>query len=323
MVANLHNDPEPFRLFIESVRDYAIFMLDTDGRIASWNLGAQRIKGYLEGEVIGRHFSIFYPPEDVARGHPQRELEIAQAEGVYEEEGWRVRKDGTTFYAHVVITAVRDEEGRLRGYGKVTRDVTDRRYADERQKLLLNELNHRVKNTLAIVQSIARQTLGDAPERKTLEARLMALSRAHDMLTAKSWENGYLKTAVTAELEPFRRPDGPEIRVHGPELKLGVNATVAMAMAVHELAANASKYGALSQPGGRADLSWEVHDGMVTLDWRESGGPPVEAPARRGFGARMLERGLARQVNGRAELEFAPDGVHYRIEAPLQMLQSV
>jgi PAS domain S-box-containing protein len=323
MVSNLQNDPEPFRLFIESVRDYAIFMLDTDGRIASWNLGAQRIKGYLEGEVIGRHFSIFYPPEDVARGHPQRELEIAQAEGKYEEEGWPVRKDGTTFYAHVVITAVRDEQGRLRGYGKVTRDVTDRRYADERQKLLLNELNHRVKNTLSIVQSIARQTLGDGKDAKALEARLMALSRAHDMLTAKIWENGYLRTVVTTELEPFRRPSGPQISVEGPDLKLGVNATVAFAMAVHELASNAAKYGAMSQDGGRAELSWGVHDGVVTLDWRESGGPPVAEPTRRGFGAKLLERGLARQINGRAELEFAPEGVRYRMEAPLQMLQSV
>ena len=323
MVKNLHDDPEPFRLFIESVRDYAIFMLDTDGRIASWNLGAQRTKGYLEGEVIGRHFSLFYPPEAVAAGHPERELEIARAEGVYEEEGWRVRKDGTTFYAHVVITAVRDENGRLRGYGKVTRDVTDRRYNDERQKLLLNELNHRVKNTLAIVQSIARQTLKEGPDAKALEARLMALSRAHDLLTAKSWENGYLRTAVMTELEPFRRPGGPEITVEGPDLRLGVNATVAMAIAAHELATNAAKYGALSQDGGRAELSWAVHDGVVTLDWRETGGPPVTVPVRRGFGSRMLERGLARQVNGRAELEFAPEGVRYRLEAPLQMLQSV
>ncbi|SDI41671.1 PAS domain-containing sensor histidine kinase [Nonomuraea jiangxiensis] len=132
--------PEDMQLLVQSIRDYAIFMLDPQGRIASWNAGAQRIKGYTAEEIIGTHFSVFYPPEDVASGKPDGELEIAAVDGRWEEEGWRVRKDGTRFWASVVITALHDQDGGLRGYGKVTRDLTERRSMaralDERGLLL-------------------------------------------------------------------------------------------------------------------------------------------------------------------------------------------
>jgi PAS domain S-box-containing protein len=120
-------------LMVNSVVDYAIFMLDPDGRVASWNEGAHQIKGYSADEIIGQHFSVFYPPGDVAAGKPDRELAEAKQTGRYSEEGWRVRKDGTRFWASVLITALRDDSGRLRGFGKVTRDVTERRKQDERQ----------------------------------------------------------------------------------------------------------------------------------------------------------------------------------------------
>jgi PAS domain S-box-containing protein len=119
-----------YQLMVEAVQDYAIFMLDPNGYVASWNAGAERIKGYSAAEVIGQHFSVFYPPEAVASGHPQRELEIAVAEGSFEEEGWRVKKDGGQFWANVIITAVRDERGTLVGFAKVTRDLTERRNAE-------------------------------------------------------------------------------------------------------------------------------------------------------------------------------------------------
>jgi len=120
-----------FQKLVDSIADYAIFMLSEDGTIASWNAGAQRIKGYRAEEVIGRSFSIFYPDEDKAARKPQRELEIAAREGRYIEEGWRVRKDGQRFWAHVTITALRDVEGRLTGFSKVTRDITELRNANE------------------------------------------------------------------------------------------------------------------------------------------------------------------------------------------------
>jgi PAS domain S-box-containing protein len=136
---HLRESEERFRLLVANVKDYAIFMLDPQGRIASWNQGAERIKGYRAEEIIGQHFSIFYPPEDVAQSKPPRELEIATREGRFEEEGWRVRKDGSRFWASVVITAVLDEQQRLRGFAKVTRDFTERRLARETELRLQSE----------------------------------------------------------------------------------------------------------------------------------------------------------------------------------------
>ncbi len=123
---------DSFRLFVDSVKDYAIVMLDPAGHIVSWNPGAERIKGYREDEVLGKHFSCFYPVEAVQRGVPERELTLAAKEGRFEDEGWRMRKDGKQFWASVVISALRDKDGTLRGYGKVTRDLTERKLTEER-----------------------------------------------------------------------------------------------------------------------------------------------------------------------------------------------
>jgi PAS domain S-box-containing protein len=127
----LRESEERFRLLVQSVQDYGIFMLDPGGHISSWNTGAERIKGYSAAEIIGKHFSVFYPPEDVAAGKPVRELEIAVEQGRLEDEGWRLRKDGTRFWANVVITALFDERRKLQGFGKVTRDMTERRNAEQ------------------------------------------------------------------------------------------------------------------------------------------------------------------------------------------------
>jgi PAS domain S-box-containing protein len=161
-------DPDQLGLLVASVRDYAIFMLDPEGFIATWNLGAERIKGYEANEIIGNHFSIFYPPEDIAAGKPARELAEAAREGRFEDEGWRLRKDGSRFWANVIITALRDPSGELRGYGKVTRDLTARREAEETARRLAAEQAARVvaekteryqRNLLAILGHDLRNCL--------------------------------------------------------------------------------------------------------------------------------------------------------------------
>ncbi|MFI7127239.1 PAS domain S-box protein [Nonomuraea sp. NPDC050153] len=150
-------------LLVQSIRDYAIFMLDPRGRIASWNAGAQRIKGYTADEITGTHFSVFYPPEAVAAGKPAMELEAAAADGRWEEEGWRVRKDGTRFWASVVITALRGESGELRGFGKVTRDLTERRSMaralDERGLLLAHLVQAQERERRRIASDVHDDTI--------------------------------------------------------------------------------------------------------------------------------------------------------------------
>jgi PAS domain S-box-containing protein len=160
---------EAFRLLVESVRDYAIFLLDPSGRVASWNAGAQRIKGYTAREIIGKHFSIFYTAEAARSNHPQRELEIATQEGRYEEEGWRVRKDGTKFWANVVITALRDPAGELRGFAKVTRDMTERKQAEEALRRARDDLERRVAERTAELSRANQILQGEVERRQRLE----------------------------------------------------------------------------------------------------------------------------------------------------------
>jgi PAS domain S-box-containing protein len=139
---------DPFGMLVAGVSDYAVFFLDASGRVISWNRGAERIKGYAREEILGRHFSAFYPAEAIERGWPEQELELAEAQGRFEDEGWRLRKDGSRFWASVLITAVRDEQGRLRGFSKITRDMTERRrheeslrQTEERLRLLIESVN--------------------------------------------------------------------------------------------------------------------------------------------------------------------------------------
>ncbi|MDQ6802603.1 MAG: ATP-binding protein [Acidobacteriota bacterium] len=187
----LRESEEMFRLLVETVEDYAIFMIDPEGRVASWNAGARHAKGYEANEVIGRHFSIFYPEEDVRQGKPERLLAIAREQGRVEDEGWRVRKDGTKFWADAVITAVHDQHGNLRGFAKVTRDVTERRKAEETQRSLLvsEEVNRAKDDFLAVISHELRTPLTSilgwarllrigGLDEKTMEEALSALERS-------------------------------------------------------------------------------------------------------------------------------------------------
>jgi PAS domain S-box-containing protein len=201
------------------------------------------------------------------------------------------------------------------------KDVTDRRLAEQRQQLLINELNHRVKNTLAIVQNIARQSLSGDPAgravRAAFEGRLTALSEAHNVLTKANWDSASIRRMIEVASAPHD-PDGTRVKLRGPDLQLQPKTAVSLALAFHELATNAAKYGALGAPGGRVEIAWRVGDGRLRLSWRERDGPPVAAPAARGFGTRLLEKGLAHELGGEVTLAFAPAGVVCTIDAPLE-----
>jgi PAS domain S-box-containing protein len=179
----LHRSEECFRLLVEGVKDYAIFMLDPQGNVATWNAGARRIKGYEAEEIIGEHFSVFYTDEDLERHHPEQELRVAVAEGTYEEEGLRVRKDGATFWANVVITALRDDGGNLRGFAKVTRDITERRKAAERERSLAQE--HAARQQAAEIL----ESIGDAFYAVDREWRFTYVNRKAEELWGRSRED--------------------------------------------------------------------------------------------------------------------------------------
>ncbi|HEY3947593.1 sensor histidine kinase [Phenylobacterium sp.] len=199
-----------------------------------------------------------------------------------------------------------------------SRDLTEIKLAEEHQKLLINELNHRVKNTLATVQSITSQTLRSASDigaaRQAIDARIGSLARAHDLLTDHNWSGARLSDVVSRALEPFGLG---RFDLSGPNLHVSPRHALALSMALHELATNAVKHGALKAPEGRVAATWSEADGQFCLSWRESGGPPVTPPTRRGFGSRLLEEGLMHELGGRTRLAYHPDGVSCEVNASL------
>jgi two-component sensor histidine kinase len=217
----------------------------------------------------------------------------------------------------------RSEAAMARDVAERTWDAVERAQAEQRQRLLINELNHRVKNTLATVQAIAFQTLkGDIPlseARGRFEARLLALSRAHSLLTARNWEGACLRQVVADATEYLAGEQG-RFDVAGEEVLLAPRPALALALAFHELGTNAAKYGALSVEGGTVSIRWKAQRGTLRIEWRERGGPAVKAPERRGFGSRLIERGLTADLGGRAALEFGPEGLVCTIEAGLSGL---
>lgn len=226
-------------------------------------------------------------------------------------------------FVDFVYQPIRDAEGQVSGIFVEGTDATDRVRAQRQQRLLLDELNHRVKNTLANVQAIAAQTLRTTPEpaafRTAFEARLMALSATHDLLTASTWTGADLQEVLLLELEPHGEN---HYRFEGPQVQLSAQEALTFGLVFHELATNAAKYGALSSPDGCVQVRWSVEGAddnrRLKLEWAEHGGPPIAAaPAHRGFGSRLIERSVKSDLGGKAELDYGPKGVTCRIDIRL------
>lgn len=260
------------------------------------------------------------PPDDMARIDALLTATIA-ARGERLTFEFRInRPDGMLRWVEGAARLLYEADGTpLRMVG-TNIDITERKASDQRQQLLINELNHRVKNALAIVQSIARQSFradsASAAAREAFEGRLMALAAAHDVLTRQNWTGATLDQIMAEATAPHSRGDG-RLSAAGPRVDLEPKTAVALGLAAHELATNAVKYGALSSPDGRVDIYWEVDGEMLRLTWREQGGPPVVYDGRRGFGARLLEQGLAEELRGSVKLDFRPEGLVCRMVAML------
>ncbi|MET0274199.1 MAG: PAS domain-containing protein [Phenylobacterium sp.] len=224
----------------------------------------------------------------------------------------------------------RDADGNIvRWYG-ATEDIHEQKLAEEHLRLMVLELNHRVKNNLATVQAIAVQTLRGAhsvPEaREAFLSRIMALAAAHDILTREQWEGVGVREVARGVLDALDGGLGGRVTLRGQDIRLTSKAALALSMAFHELGANALKYGALKVPEGEVGLDWTVvadPERRLRLHWVERGGPPVETPSFRGFGSRLLERGLAAELQGKVSLEFRPDGVRCEIETPVTIEDGV
>jgi two-component sensor histidine kinase len=201
-------------------------------------------------------------------------------------------------------------------------DITERKDAEAQRDLLLAELSHRVKNTLATVVSIARQSFARSQNVDdaiaSFDARIRALAQTHTRLAEASWSGVSFETMLSDEMAPYRREDGSNVRMSGPPVRLNPRSALTLGMAIHELATNAAKHGALSSKKGAVDISWKLDDRrQLQMTWAESGGPPVEPPGRNGFGRLLLERALASDLHGDVKLNFAPAGLTCSIRLPI------
>jgi PAS domain S-box-containing protein len=311
---------------IASTSDAVIAFAAEDGRIVAWNKGAEELFGYIEAEALGRPVGLLVPPdlpEDEPTGVFRRAMEGAR---VHEHETMRVAKSGERIPVAVTASRMLAPDGRAIGVAGIFRDLRQRKVAEARQALLSREVDHRAKNVLAVVQAALRLTRApDLPSYvRAITGRVAALARAQMLLADERWVGADLRTLLTNEMEPFLSDDGmsePRATLAGPTVALPAGAAQPLAMAVHELATNATKHGALSVPGGRVAVAWSLdggRTGTLRLHWAEAGGPPViGSPTRRGFGTRVLDTVVRGQLGGEILLVWNTSGLVCNIELPL------
>lgn len=310
----------------------AIYTTDAKGRITFFNKAAVEMAGRVPRP--GDDWCVtwrLYEPDGTPLPHNKCPMAVALKENrpVRGAEAVAERPDGTRVPFIPYPTPLRDAAGNLIGAINMLVDITERKEAENRQKLLIDELNHRVKNTLATVQSLARQTarhvdgLPDFVE--TFEARLLAIARAHDLLTKRHWQKAPLGTLIREVIAPMMDQNAERIRVEGPLVELNPRAALSITMALNELATNAAKYGALSVANGSLSISWrmrrETGETFLDLQWRECNGPPVTPPTRRGFGTRLMERCIERDLEGECDLTFDVAGLHCQMVIPTARLE--
>jgi PAS domain S-box-containing protein len=320
--AALRFSEQRYRQIFEGANDL-IFSADLQQRIVDANPAAAAALGLTVDQVIGRSISEFVSPEGFARTSSMLQQKLRH-EGSTRYDIEVISPAGEQLFWEINSTLAKDPDGKVIGLSAIGRDVTERRRYEERQRLLVHELNHRVKNMLALVQGLALQSFKDGRDvREALDAfqqRLGALAAAHDLLTRESWEGATLDELVRDATAHHSRE---RIHASGPEIKLNPRSAVSLVMALHELCTNAAKYGALSVPDGEVAIEWRITDDhMLVLEWKESGGPPVADAPRRGFGFRMIERALAADLGGEVKLDLDRSGLRCRIDAPLSRVRA-
>lgn len=326
-VKQFHDGRGPFVVAAESTRMPMVF---TDAKVPGHpivfaNDSFLRLTGYTRDEVLGQNFNFLLADGGDAAALARIEMALGhESDGV--SEIYYRRKDGSEFWAGICISPVRDESGETVQYFASVVDLSVHKNEQIQSKMLIAELNHRVKNILSTVQSIVWQALRTESDpkviREAIEHRLSALSRSHDLLARENWKSAGLHDIVADALEPFAALEGRKERIviSGGNTRFPPKAALALGIAFNELATNAVKYGALSNAEGSVHIGWVVAGSpegpRLILHWREKGGPPVAAPSRKGLGSIIIERGLGHELEGSVNLDFQKDGVVCIIDIP-------
>jgi PAS domain S-box-containing protein len=315
-----------FRAMFENAA-VGIAEIAPDGRWLRVNDRLKRIIGYSIEDLLATTYRGITHPDDVDADATQLEVMRSGAADSCCVEKRFLRKDGSAVWVAVTLSSVRTASGAVAYFVAVIEDITERKQADERQRTLLQELAHRGKNLLAVVQSIANRSLsGDqtlAESREAFNGRLQSLAQTYGALTHEAFEGALLEGLLRNELAAF----GGRVRLSGPQLMLTVKAAQTFALVAHELATKAAKYGALSVPAGHLRVTWQIGgppaEPRLIFDWIEEGGPPAEPPTRRGFGTTLVSTVAGSDFGCKPELMYRPDGFRYRLDAPLSRLGSV
>ncbi len=325
-VERFRGDLGPFVVAADTTRMPMVFTnaKEAANPIVYANLAFLELTGWSREEVLGQSFNSLMARN--ASSATLAEIENAIAGHEDDHEICYRRKDGSQFWVSMFVTPVKDEQGKIVQHFASFVDLTSFKAEQATCKLLIGELNHRVKNTLATVQSIVRQALraGIDPAliRESIESRIFALSRSHDLLSRENWKGAGLHDLIDTSLEPFAVTNGAVERftVEGDNLQVPPKTALALGVALHELATNALKYGAFSNDAGTVSVNWGIETSpsgkRLVLHWREKDGPEVTPPSRKGFGSQVIERGLAHELDGEVRVDYPPTGVVCTINVP-------
>ncbi|MBZ9763239.1 PAS domain S-box protein [Mesorhizobium sp. CA8] len=331
-----HNANADARLaaIVDSSYD-AIIGKNLNSIITDWNQAAERMFGYTAEEAVGQSILMLLP-EHMHNEEAEIIGRIRRGEGVGSHETTRKRKDGSLIAVSITVSPIRNSAGEIIGASQIARDITPAKESERRIRLLMREVNHRVKNQFAVILSMVRETSKRSTDpgefEELIRARIMALSRSHDLLVTTEWAGASLFDLVQEHLKPFGHED--RISLSGPLLTLQSNAVQNLGMAFHELGTNSSKYGALASGGGRIEITWKVETGPEAqrrfhLVWHETSGTGAtarKAPERKGLGERkgfgtvVLQRVAPQSLSGSSSLERSPDGLKWTLDAPLEAI---
>jgi PAS domain S-box-containing protein len=329
-IGDLERSNERFRTVVENAHDFAIILSDPDDQITAWFPGAEEIFGWREEEVLGKPVDTIFTREDKDSGMPARETVSAVANGRASDVRWHVTKTGDRVFLDGQTIALRNADGSLQGFLKIAQNLTERKRNEERQAVLLAELQHRVRNVLALVGALLNRgdlSLGTKEFRDRLAGRISAMSRTQALLTRGVGQGVDLEGMIREELLAQGAGD-KQATLSGPGITLPPKAAEVLTLAVHELATNASKYGALSKPEGRVRVEWrmqgEADESWFHLQWTEHGVELQPSVTRRtGFGTALITGRVPYELGGTGELTLVADGAACHIAFPLRSGESI